>query len=89
MGIMRDSFIAGCRVLIDNGIEIDKAETVLQALCHVMLDTETEPFMTDVSHPFPCCQNCTNVHAVCNETNYRQCTIHDLTNWVHGGKVNL
>lgn len=29
--------------LIDNGIECDEADTVLQALCYILLDTEIFP----------------------------------------------
>jgi hypothetical protein len=38
-------FDAGLRCLTDNGIEADEAETVLQALCYILLDEETEQFM--------------------------------------------
>ena len=34
--------------LIDNGIEIDEAEIVLQALCYILLNKETEQFFTEV-----------------------------------------
>jgi len=81
MDINKENFLAGCRVLIDNGIEIDEAETVLQALCYVMFDTETEQFMTNPNHPFPCCQNCTHFQSVCNETVYHQCNIHDIAHY--------
>lgn len=31
------------RILIDNGIEINKADAVLQAIGHVLIDTELYP----------------------------------------------
>lgn len=34
--------------LIDNGIEIDEAEVILQALCYILLNEETEQFFTEV-----------------------------------------
>lgn len=85
MTITRESFLAGCRVLIDNGIEIDEAEIVMQAMCYVMFDMETEQFMIEGDNPFPCCQNCANFKTECDEANYKQCIIHDLANWVYDG----
>ena len=43
MAVTIETFQAGCRVLIDNGVDNDEAQTVLQALCYVMFDIETEP----------------------------------------------
>ena len=34
--------------LIDNGIERDEADVVLQALCYILLDEETEQFFEEV-----------------------------------------
>ena len=81
MAITGESFMAGCRVLIDNGVEIDEAETVLQALCYVMFDTETEQFMTDPEQPFPCCQNCADFQSECGEVTYHRCNIHSLEHY--------
>ena len=89
MEITRESFFAGCRVLIDNGIDVDEAEIVLQALCYVMFDTETEQFMIAGDNHIPCCQNCRNFHTTCDKTTYHQCTIHDLANWVYDDKGSL
>ncbi len=33
------------KCLIDNGIEEDEAETVLQALCYILIDEEIEDYM--------------------------------------------
>lgn len=35
------------RCLVDNGIEFDEAPTVLQALGHILLNTELEPILSD------------------------------------------
>jgi len=80
MAISQNAFLAGCRVLIDNGIEISEAQTVMQALCCVMLDTETEPLMQD---DMPCCQNCTHLDVLCDAGSYENsaCTIHNLSGW--------
>lgn len=32
-----------CKVLVDNGIEPDEADTVLQAVCYALLDIEIFP----------------------------------------------
>lgn len=32
------------KCLIDNGIEDDEAETVLEALCYILMDADIEPF---------------------------------------------
>ena len=71
--ITKDSFVAGCRCLIDNGIEPDEAQVVMQALAYVMFDFETEEFMVD---DIPCCQSCANdkCHA---PQYYDKNTIHD------------
>jgi hypothetical protein len=81
MKITHESFLAGCRVLIDNGIEIDEVEIVMQALCYVMLDIETEQFMTDGENPFPCCQSCANFQSECGGATYHQCDIHSLEHY--------
>ena len=81
MQITKQNFLAGCRVLIDNGIETDEAEIVLQALCYTMFDTETEEFMMDSDKPFPCCQNCADLHDTCNESVYHKCNIHTLEHY--------
>jgi len=70
--------MAGCRVLIDNGVESDEAEIVLQALCYTMFDAETEQFMTKGKNPFPCCQNCADFQSGCGEVTYHRCNIHSL-----------
>ena len=33
--------------LIDNGIEIDEAEVVLQALCYILINEETKQFFEE------------------------------------------
>ena len=73
MEIIKSNFIAGCRVLIDNGIEYDEAQTVMQALCYVMFDTETEQFMED---NFCSCQVCKHLYKACG-SGYEKCTIHE------------
>lgn len=35
------------KCLIDNGIETDEAETVLEALCYILMDEEIESFFDD------------------------------------------
>ena len=45
--ITQDGFDLAKQCLIDNGIEDDEAEIVLQALCYLLLDEETEHLMSD------------------------------------------
>jgi len=72
MQITKENFMAGCRVLIDNGIEHDEAQIVMQAMCYVMFDTETEQFMDEMC----CCQACKHLDNGC-VGNYEKCTIHE------------
>lgn len=44
----QEMFNKAKQCLIDNGIEIDEAEIVLQALCYILLNEETEQFFTEV-----------------------------------------
>ena len=37
----------GKQCLIDNGIEADEAEIVLQALCYILLNEETEQYFEE------------------------------------------
>lgn len=75
--ITQENFLAGCRVLIDNEIPIDEVQHVMQALCYVMLDEETEQHWHD---NMPCCQNCAHFTA-CEEIPYFHCSVHDLEGW--------
>ena len=43
--LTRDIFNRAKRCLIDNGIPHEEAETVLQALCYIIVDEETEHLM--------------------------------------------
>jgi hypothetical protein len=43
--VTQSKFNAAKRCLADNGIEEDETDTVLQALCYILLDVETEQFM--------------------------------------------
>jgi len=61
--ITSKSFLAGCRALIDNGIDPDESPIVLQALCYILLDEETEQYMPD--DEIVCCQNC--LHRGCDD----------------------
>ena len=71
--MIKDNFLAGCRCVIDNGIEPDEVQIVLQALVYVMCDIETENFMVD---DVPCCQSCCNEN--CKADNYHDNNkIHD------------
>ena len=40
--ITKIKFDKAKQCLVDNGIETDEAETVLQALCYILCDEETE-----------------------------------------------
>ena len=73
MEITKSTFMAGCRVLIDNDIDPDEVQVVMQALCYVMFDTETEQFMEDI---VCCCQSCKRLDNGC-KGNYENCTIHE------------
>lgn len=42
----KEQFDAATQCLIDNGIEADEAQIVLQALRYILLDEETEHFMS-------------------------------------------
>ena len=44
--VTQDSFNAGVKCLIDNGIDEDEAEIVLQALCYILTGEETEQYMS-------------------------------------------
>lgn len=46
--VNQQSFDKAKQCLIDNGIEPDETETVLQALCYILLDEETEQFFKEV-----------------------------------------
>ena len=43
----REVFKKAKQCLIDNGIEVDEAEVVLQALCYILLNEETEQFFKE------------------------------------------
>jgi hypothetical protein len=43
--VTQSKFDAAKKCLADNGIEKDETDTVLQALCYILLDIETEQFM--------------------------------------------
>ena len=45
--ITKKTFDKAKQCLIDNGIEFDEAETVLQALCYILLDEETEQYFEE------------------------------------------
>ena len=67
-------FLAACRCLIDNGVSIDEAQTVMQAICYIMHDTETEQFMSEeIEH----CVNCKHFGKTCNDA-YQICDIHTM-----------
>ena len=62
----QEKFNAGCRALSDNGIDPDESAIVLQALCYILLDEETEQFMdSDIIF----CQECQSFDE-CLEGNY-------------------
>ena len=43
----KEIFDKAKQCLIDNGIEIDEAEVVLQALCYILLNEEIEQFFEE------------------------------------------
>lgn len=45
--ITKQKFDAAIQILMDNGIEENEAAIVLQALCYVLVDEETEQFMEE------------------------------------------
>jgi hypothetical protein len=45
--VSKQQFDKALKCLVDNGIEIDEAETVLQALCYILLDTEIDIYFSD------------------------------------------
>lgn len=47
MGITKDKFNKAKQCLVDNGIEYDKTEAVLQAICYILLDEEAERLFSD------------------------------------------
>jgi len=47
MSITKEKFDKAKQCLIDNGIDFDEVETVLQALCYILFDEETERFFAD------------------------------------------
>lgn len=84
MQITKEKFLAGCRVLIDNGIEPDEAQHVMQALFCVMHDAETEHLMVSDDN-FPCCKNCVCLDLAC-VGNYSCGDIFHLPNFLEGPK---
>ena len=44
-------FNRAAKCLIDNGTDSDEAATVLQALCYILMDTETELLMDQCDMP--------------------------------------
>ena len=45
--ITKERFDKAKQCLIDNGIYTDEAETVLQALCYILCDEETEQYFEE------------------------------------------
>ena len=45
--LTRETFNKAKQCLIDNGIEADEAEIVLQALCYILLNEETEQYFEE------------------------------------------
>ena len=80
--VTQDKFLAGCRVLIDNGIEISESPVVIEALMAVMFDEGAPDIDTDI---VPCCQNCEHFSNVCDGIAYHKCSIQDLAHWKYCG----
>jgi len=80
--VTQDKFLAGCRVLIDNGIEISESPVVIEALMAVMFDVDAADFDTDI---VPCCQNCEHYSNACDGIAYHKCSIRDLAHWKYRG----
>ena len=58
MKISEKKYLAGCRVLLDNGIDDeDEVHTVMEALYAVLLDKDATK-INDAIEEIPCCQNC-------------------------------
>lgn len=45
--ITQAKFDKAKQCLIDNGIDMDEADIILQALCYILVDEETEQFFSD------------------------------------------
>lgn len=45
--ITKEKFETATQCLIDNGIDSDEAEIVLQALCYILCDEETEQYFEE------------------------------------------
>ena len=45
--LTQEDFNKAKQCLIDNGIEADEADVVLQALCYILLDEETEQYFEE------------------------------------------
>lgn len=43
----QEKFDKAKQCLIDNGIEVDEANIVLQALCYILMNEETEQYFED------------------------------------------
>lgn len=50
--ITKEQFDKARRCLIQNGVERDEAETVLQALCYILMGEETEQYFDDDMYPY-------------------------------------
>ena len=48
--VIKKDFDCARRCLVANGVEYDEADIVLQALCYILLDEETEHFFFDAEY---------------------------------------